>query len=538
MDKLAQKRRLNLLNKVREDTNIGGKFLESKNKDFEEFMDKVRAVDEKVRELVVSENGDNGLKDRIKVARSNFNRREYINTVIILGQFHEILSNIAEEFKSLAIDQSKIHNKFLFDGLDETQKKFLMEKMPETFKKKEKKKKASIVTDEFIKEAGLGDMWSNMFSERGQALKAWEKRFPKFAKVFKRETEKMLNRSDALYQSLTVTLKNIGILRAHRKAEDYLAVAGVFVKKFEAFHNEFGAYYDQYVNQLVQTQKSIDAELPTATPAIMEEPGLKDFVAVTPGPAVIPGNSSPIVMPNPSSVVLPAVEPPVPAAVAPPAAPSGGAGTARNFAPPPIDNRTQKEREGMAKMQAQFDANEAARAAKSNPQDVELTGLNGIDDKIEKSPETLKSKLANDSYSPDTIREDIEEVTEGDVDESPDTVKDYSLDAEFEPDFIPKPAKLPSEFEEIINEDQKNYDRMMRRQEQMQAETLDQQMKTVAPQKYNQAAKQFLAELTTSGENSLVIASKIVKFANSIAKSDKATSDKLLSIAKTLLSKI
>ncbi len=557
MDKLAQKRRLNLLNKVREDTNLTGKWLENKNEDFQAFMEKLREVDEKVRELIISENGDNSLKDRIKVARSNFNRREYINTVIILGQFHEILAQIADEFKSLEVDQKKIHNKFLFDGLDESQKSFLMNKMPETFKKKEKKKKASIVTDEFIKEAGVSDMWSNMFSERGQALKAWEKKFPKFAKVFKRETEKMLNRSDSLYQTLTGTLKAIGILRAHRKVEEYLAVSGVFVKKFDAFHNEFGDYYDQYVNELVQTQRSIDAELPKANPAelpanpvAMDDPGLKGFVAVPGAPPIVtPGNVAPAapVVPDASSVVVPAASP------ASPVAPSGGAGTARNFAPPaaqvvpppPVDNRTQKEREGMAKMEAQYEANEAARVEKSK-----ISRLNGIDAAEDNTPPktlkshelappvTLKSVTANsemDSYVPDTVREEVEELEEED---SPDTVRD---DSAFEPDFIPKPAKLPFEFEEIVNQDQRDYERVMQAIQRKEDESASQQTSTVIPkkhQKHHVATKQFLEELSASGENTLVIASKIVKFANSIAGTDKKNSEKLLSIAKNLLSKI
>jgi hypothetical protein len=545
MDKLAQKRRLNFLNRIKEDTNLSGKFLEYKNKDFENFMDKLREVDETVRELVVSESGDNSLKDHIKVARSNFNRREYVNTVIILGRFHEILAKIAAEFKSLEIDQGKIHNKFLFDNLDESQKKFLMEVMPETFKKKETKKaKASIVTDAFLKEAGIGDMWHNLTSERGQALKAWEKRFPKFAKAFKRETEKMLNRSDGLFNTLTATLKSLGILRAHRKAEEYLATAVLFIKKFDGFHNEFGAYYDQYVNQLVQTQKSIDSELPKATPGadVASEPA-----------AVAPASESPPVSAPETAPISGIVPAAAPSAAAPPSAPAVkqappvvGKGTVMPF--PPKANPSQAPSDAQAaRMKHLADLVEKDTIARKEKEkekptgNGEVTKLEGIDASSASTPTTKsaheKKKQVIHEYIPDTLRDgdfafeeeapDTIEETPDTIEETPDTVEDV---------FLPAPPKLPFEFEELVNEDQKNYERKLQLMEQRERQKEEQERPTFAPPKN---AEQFLAELNSfAGENSLVVAAKIVKFANSIAKSDKATSDKLLLIAKNLLSKI
>ncbi len=157
----------------------------------------------------------------------------------------------------------------------------------------------------------------------------------------------------------------------------------------------------------------------------------------------------------------------------------------------------------------------------------EVTKLEGIDSASASTPTTksanVKKKQVIHEYIPDTLRDGEPEFEE----EAPDTIEDV---------FLPKAPKLPFEFEEMVNKDQRDYERMLRLMEQKENQTEEQEMPTFAPPKN---AEEFLAELNSfAGENSLVIAAKIVKYANSIAKSNKETSDKLLLIAKNLLSKI
>lgn len=242
MNKIAQRR--GFFNKMREKVNAPGEALSGVfSPEFTRLMDTLREVDDEAREHAAD------LKDMLKVARSNYNRREYMSCISNLGKFHERLELVRWQFSKLATEADMIHNEFLFGDLDEEHKKNLFEKMPERHKPKAKQKK----------EAGPRDWWHNLTSDRGRALKYWEKRFPRAAKEIKRQTEKMLNRSDVFLNILMSTFKTLATLRATRKLEEYIKVSGGLVTKYNAYDASFNEYFNGSVKPFIESQKKFEA---------------------------------------------------------------------------------------------------------------------------------------------------------------------------------------------------------------------------------------------------------------------------------------
>src|SRR5665213_1986040 len=101
MDKLSQRR--GKLDKFKENLHPS-KLVETFSPEFTELMEKLRESDDKVREIAMGEGeGEEGktLKDLLKVAKTNFNRKEYMTAISFLGRFHDRLEVIDQELSSL-----------------------------------------------------------------------------------------------------------------------------------------------------------------------------------------------------------------------------------------------------------------------------------------------------------------------------------------------------------------------------------------------------------------------------------------------------
>src|SRR5271170_7376698 len=101
MDKLAQRR--GKIEEFTENLNLPGKMVETFSPEFMELMDKLREVDNEIREIVMGGAGSEGstLKDLLKVAKTNFNRREYMTAIAFLGRFHDRLEAVDAELSNL-----------------------------------------------------------------------------------------------------------------------------------------------------------------------------------------------------------------------------------------------------------------------------------------------------------------------------------------------------------------------------------------------------------------------------------------------------
>lgn len=271
MNKIAQRR--GRLNKIWEGMNSPGETVSGMfSPEFTRLMDRLREVDDEAREHAVD------LKDILKTAKSNFNRREYMTTITFLGRFHERIDLIKQQFLHLIKETDMVHNEFLFGDLDPEHRSYLTDKMTEKFKPKSKapvKPAPGKADDGVTKEAGVKDWWHNLTSDRGKALKSWEKRFPKKAKEIKRQTEKMLTRSEMFLNYTLSTFKTLASLRATRGLEEYLKASDGFIQKYDAYDAAFAEYFNGSVRSFVESQKEFDkmrAEKDALTKKMVERP--------------------------------------------------------------------------------------------------------------------------------------------------------------------------------------------------------------------------------------------------------------------------
>lgn len=255
MNKIAQRRKW--YNKLREEMGTPAEAVTRMfSPEFSRLMDRLREVDDEAREHAVD------LKDILKTAKSNFNRREYMTAITFLGRFHEKTESIKKEFLKLIEETDLIHNEFLFKDLDPEHKKYLSETMSDRYKSKPKAPTAPAkgkADDGLSKEADVKDWWHNLTSDRGKALKNWEKRFPKRAKEIKRQTEKMLNRSEMFMNFTLSTFKTLTGMRSTRSLEEYLKTAQNFIQKYDAYDAAFAEYFNTNVRSFVESQKKFDA---------------------------------------------------------------------------------------------------------------------------------------------------------------------------------------------------------------------------------------------------------------------------------------
>jgi len=261
MQKSAQKR--SLLNRLREYTNIGGiateKFFDP---EFKKIMDQLRdEVDDPVRAIITGQQIGNAspsdeisLKDLVKSARSNANRREYMSAVADLGKFHKKMDEVVKKLQDFKNNVDKVHHQFLFKDLDSDTEKYLREDLKTRFAKYD---------TEIVKEAGIGDFWKNISSERGRALASWEKRYPKQVAKLKIETNRLIDKSESLLSSVISLLKKMATARATRKVDDYILTSEKIIKSYIDYDKSFKDYYTSQVKGFIEKQELL---YPTTKP--------------------------------------------------------------------------------------------------------------------------------------------------------------------------------------------------------------------------------------------------------------------------------
>jgi hypothetical protein len=135
----------------------------------------------------------------------------------------------------------------LFQDLDDESKKHLHEL----------KGRLANRSDKLVKEAGLLDLLTNLATERGRALAAWEKRYPKQVNKLKKDTENLLKRSEGLLSTTLSALKEMATARATRKVEGYVLSGEKIVKAYRNYDAEFRKYYTENIKGFLEKQELV-----------------------------------------------------------------------------------------------------------------------------------------------------------------------------------------------------------------------------------------------------------------------------------------
>lgn len=260
MDKTAQKR--SLLNKLHEMANVPARSAENFFKpELKRVMETLINADDVVRSTLAGQRIGKATpedpvsaKDLLKEAKSFVNRREYLSAVASLGRFHKKMNDVAQVLKGLNLNVNNIHHRFLFDKLP-TKHKEQLESMRGRF--------ASQQEPYFIKEANIMDFFHNIGTQRGRALAAWEKRYPKVVGKIREGAQSQLESSENLLNTVLSELKVMASHRASRNIDAYLNSANEVVSainKYDTGKDGFRNYYNNVIKPYLDTQARLETE--------------------------------------------------------------------------------------------------------------------------------------------------------------------------------------------------------------------------------------------------------------------------------------
>jgi len=313
MDKLAQSKRQTgrgFFNDLREKINAPGAFVEGIFKpELNRVMESLKALDDRVRsELTGKKIGTaeapaiaTSAKDLLKLARTAFNRREYMSGVSDLAMFHKKMQTIVNDIDKFFVDVNKIHHKFLFEGVDDDKIKRLREHM--------EPKAASLIADQLLKEAGLVDFLMNIGTKRGRGLAAWEKKYPKETKALRDGGIKLLDNAEALLANTISVMKEMATARATRRPDDYMDSANKIkadFNKFDSGDRGFKSYYQTAIMPWMKIKDEMEKEQAKAQPpAPAGPPTGKTELGTEPPPAGPAGPATPPSGPGGGGMTVP-----------------------------------------------------------------------------------------------------------------------------------------------------------------------------------------------------------------------------------------
>ena len=271
--KIAQRR--SLLSKLVEKTNLSGKSLEKfVDPEFKNIMDNLRQTDDAVRSLLsgdpnfsipikvennivlesvsLEDSERFNLEKLIKLIRKNINRKEYMTAVGHLGRFHKKINDMVFILKQLNIKPEKSVEKILFKDLSEESKKNLLD-IKKRFESKSAQNQNGI-----IKTAGILDYFHNILTERGRALSAIEKIYPKQFSALKSELNSITDKSEKLLKNIISNLKDMSMARARRDTDKYMEKVKLIISDYEKYNNDFKNFFNNQVKGFLEKEKLIE----------------------------------------------------------------------------------------------------------------------------------------------------------------------------------------------------------------------------------------------------------------------------------------
>ncbi|CAB4197094.1 hypothetical protein UFOVP1290_614 [uncultured Caudovirales phage] len=236
-------------NKLREGLDFSGMAQEKLfNPEFQDIMNKLRDdTDDPIRSIITGEQigtsslstDGKSLKNILADAKSNINKLEYMMAISSLALFHEKMSDVVKILKSFTYNVDKVHEKFLFGGLDEENKKRL-----QSLKTRFAKSEYDLVKSAKMQfNSDILDFLTTYTTEKGRALRSWEKKHPKEIGKIRDATSALLKSSEQLLSRTLPLLKEMASARATRNPDKYVECTTRFIKFYDSYNDTFKKYY-------------------------------------------------------------------------------------------------------------------------------------------------------------------------------------------------------------------------------------------------------------------------------------------------------
>jgi hypothetical protein len=237
------------------------------NPEVTEIMDKLDEVDDNIRETIEKVYPD----DLLKEVKSNVYKMEYLIAIAELNTFHDAMKKIYDSLYDFnAFYQDKVHNKFYFEGMNKNEK--AKEKL-KLLQQKFDKVVADMQSEEIKKEASnfITDFWDRHVSQRGRALKIWEKRFPEEFKAKKESLRLIIEKSETLSDFIYEALKELSVFRRKREIEDYVKKINEIKTKYLEYNKEFIKFYNNTAKAFIEQFNRFN-EKQEAAQGIVQDP--------------------------------------------------------------------------------------------------------------------------------------------------------------------------------------------------------------------------------------------------------------------------
>jgi hypothetical protein len=165
------------------------------------------------------------------------------------------------------------------------------------------KSRLASANHQLVAKAGIMDFLVNIGTERGKALAAWEKRYPKQVGKLKKEAVGLLQKSEGALTNVISVLKEMASARATRKVDDYVKSAAKLKNIYANYDKSFRDFYNANVKgflekqELVAPTKTVDnkdltnqkVDVSQMPPTASVVPAIPDLE--TPQPSPLPSSS-------------------------------------------------------------------------------------------------------------------------------------------------------------------------------------------------------------------------------------------------------
>lgn len=249
MEKESQKRSLTDIIREKNPLHSASEFFNSKVKT---LMVSLRSADSQIRELVIGAKKQKSLKDVLKDSKSMFNKKEYINSFVIMDDFRQRLGQASSKCEELRADINVNYKEYFVNELASGEKDSLISFRERIEKEREdlKRSKASIYLG-FVKEASVLDFFRSVFTQRGRALRAWEKAHGKQIEKMKEELVQLFTAAVETLEKVNDHLKTMSYALSIRNVASYNSEAKKFVETFKKFNKQYIKFYEKHIKDLI-----------------------------------------------------------------------------------------------------------------------------------------------------------------------------------------------------------------------------------------------------------------------------------------------
>lgn len=280
--KMAQRR--SMLDKFKQNFDVGTKSLSLFDRQFREFFQKLQEFDEIARQEGAK------LAPLKKGAENHFENKNYIGCAEQLGRFYDSLKKINDSFDKIVNDLAEQNYSVLVDHLDDDVKKYIHEQIQSNAGRRQ---------PALTSRAGLFDWLKDSIYTRRRAINALEKKFSRF-KELRTGLGREIVQADKVFVDVIKIFKVMSGAIAKGDINAYERNIELFKKVFTANNTRYRSFFVTHIKPFGEylakhlalnstvaptdpTGKALDTKLPASGFA-----GLPNYAPSGPSPALVP----------------------------------------------------------------------------------------------------------------------------------------------------------------------------------------------------------------------------------------------------------